>query len=229
MESQGKSVARHTFLFVDLAGFTALTEAHGDEQAADLATAFCTRMRKIAPRFDAEVVKSIGDAVMLRCQSADAALDLALEILDQEDARSGFPGVRIGMHSGPATERNGDWFGASVNVAARVSAVAAGGEIVLTDETVAGAQNLDDVELQRLGSRNLRNVTDAVTLYRASRRGAHRARADIDPVCRMTLAENGGIGSLTFEGTVFHFCSMTCAKRFTAAPDRYAGGAEVES
>lgn len=121
-------------VIVDLAGFTALTKAHGDVQAADLATAFCTRMREIAPRFDAEVIKSIGDAVMLRCESADAALDLALEILDREDARSGFPGVRMGMHSGAATERKGDWFGASVNVAARVSALAAGGEIVLTDE-----------------------------------------------------------------------------------------------
>jgi len=45
----------------------------------------------------------------------------------------------------------------------------------------------------------------------------------------MTLAENGGIGSLTFEGAVFHFCSMTCAQRFTAAPERYAARAQIET
>lgn len=209
-------------MFADLAGFTALTEAHGDEHAAELATEFCRRMSDTAPGFGGEVVKSIGDAVMIRCERADSAIELALNILDEEDARSEFPGVRIGMHSGTAIERNGDWFGTSVNVAARVSTVAAGGEVVLTQETVALAGDLDDIELQRLGLREFKNVIEEVALYRASRRGEHRGPAEIDPVCRMTIAEGRGIGSLSFEGKAFHFCSMDCARQFTASPERYA-------
>jgi len=224
VKSYDASAGQHTFIFADLAGFTALTEAHGDEQAADLATDFCRRMRESAPQFGGEVIKAIGDAVMIRCERAESAIELALTILDEEDARAEFPGVRVGMHSGTAIGREGDWFGASVNVAARVSAVAGGGEIVVTQATVDLAGELDEVELQRLGSREFKNVSGSVSLYSAFRRGAHRGSAEIDPVCRMTIAEGGGIGSLNFEGKVFHFCSMGCAQLFTASPEQYAPG-----
>ena len=55
-----------TFLFADIAGFTALTEAHGDDHAADLVANFCEAVR-VLPEYDARAVKSIGDAV---CSSA---------------------------------------------------------------------------------------------------------------------------------------------------------------
>ena len=61
------NVDEHTFLFADLAGFTALTEAHGDEDAAKLAMEFCDSVRELPPDFGAEEVRTIGDAVMLRC------------------------------------------------------------------------------------------------------------------------------------------------------------------
>ena len=64
----------HTFLFADLAGFTALTEAHGDEHAADLVAEFCSRVRALLPEHDAEEVKAIGDALMLRTGDATAGV-----------------------------------------------------------------------------------------------------------------------------------------------------------
>jgi len=111
----------HTFLFADLAGFTALTEAHGDEEAADLAAEFFDCVRDLLPEYGGEEVKTIGDAVMLRCERPDAAVELGLRIVDEVRKRDHFPVVRVGMHTGPATERSNDWFGAAVNVAARVS------------------------------------------------------------------------------------------------------------
>ena len=63
----------HTFLFADLAGFTALTEAHGDEEAADLVGDFCEQVGEMLGDYDAEKIKALGDALMLRVPVAGQA------------------------------------------------------------------------------------------------------------------------------------------------------------
>lgn len=91
-----------TFLFADLSGFTALTEAHGDEQAADLVGGFCVAVRRLLAAHHAQEVKTIGDALMLRSADAAAAIRLGLCIVHDVGAQHGFPLVRVGMHTGPA-------------------------------------------------------------------------------------------------------------------------------
>ena len=122
----------HTFLFADLSGFTALTEVHGDEEAAETAAGFFADARALLGEHDATEVKTLGDAMMIRCDSASGAIGLALLVVQEVGTRHGFPGVRVGLHTGPAVERDGDWFGATVNVAARVTAAATGGEVLVT-------------------------------------------------------------------------------------------------
>jgi class 3 adenylate cyclase/YHS domain-containing protein len=222
--TRGDSPGRpETFLFADLAGFTALTEAHGDRRAAGVAEQFCHRVRAGAARVGAEVVKTIGDAVLIHDRRADRAIELGMEILEEEEGLEDSPEVRIGIHTGSAVRSGGDWYGAAVNVAARVVAVAAAGEVVLTDAAAVAAGRLEHVELERLGTRELRNVGEPVLLLRASRPGPHRGAAIVDPVCRMTVAEGEWIGILSYGGRTFHFCSMECARRFSNDPERYAG------
>ena len=153
---RGEPEARQTFLFGDLSGFTALTEAHGDEQAADLVEGYCDAVRRLLPDHHAHEVKSIGDAMMIRTTEAAAAIRLGLSIVHDVGAQSGFPQVRVGMHTGSAVERSGDWFGATVNLAARVSAAAAGGEALLTSSTRAAAGEVEGVELRERGRRVFR-------------------------------------------------------------------------
>jgi hypothetical protein len=80
-----------TFLFADLSGFTALTEAHGDEQAADLVGGFCVAVRRLLAAHRAQEVKTIGDALMLRSADAAAAVQLGLCIVHNVGAQHGFP------------------------------------------------------------------------------------------------------------------------------------------
>lgn len=212
-----------TFLFADLAGFTALTEVHGDEEAADLAGEFFSLIRSLLPEYGAEEVKCIGDAVMLRCPDAGRAVRLGLRIAVELGARPGLPSVRVGMNTGPAAERDGDWFGAAVNVAARVSAAAGGGEVLLTEATRRAAEPLDSVELLPRGRRALKNVAEPVQLYAAVGEGGHSdAGLPIDPVCRMAVAPDRSAGTLRHGGRRFFFCSLACAGAFAAEPDRYA-------
>jgi adenylate cyclase len=81
----------HTFLFADLAGFTALTEAHGDEQAADLAHEFSRAGAELLPRHGAEQVKTIGDALMLRVDQPAEAVKLGLALTHDLLAECGYP------------------------------------------------------------------------------------------------------------------------------------------
>lgn len=215
---------RHTFVFADLAGFTALTEAHGDERAAELAETFARLVRPLLRDRGAEQVKTIGDAVMIRADEARDAIELGLATIDELERQPEFPIARVGMHTGPAVRRGDDWFGATVNVAARVSGVAGGGEVVLTDATREAAGEADGIELLRHGETRLRNVADPVTLFRAVRIGETRGRLVIDPVCRMVIGPGQAAGELFHEGVRYQFCSLACAAAFAAGPDTYVAG-----
>lgn len=233
-EARSLAEADHTFLFADLSGFTALTEVHGDTEAADLAAGFFEETRALLRDHNAEEVKTLGDAIMIRCNAVPDAIGLALQIVHEVGSRHGFPSVRVGLHSGPAVPRDGDWFGATVNLAARISAAAAGGEILLsgTAAAAAGAPTGGPVSrvsahqrvvLRPRGRRQLRNVADPVELFEASCE-ASRSSADlpIDPVCRMAVDPEHAAGTLAHEGVEYRFCSLDCAGKFADAPDRYA-------
>jgi adenylate cyclase len=220
--AQRSELAVQTFLFADLSGFTALTEVHGDEQAADLAGGFCAAVRRLLADHQAHEVKTIGDALMLRAGDAAAAIQLGLRIVHDVGAQHGFPLVRVGMHTGSAVERDGDWFGATVNLAARVSAAAAGGEALLTATTRAAAGQVDGVELRERGRWAFRNVGAPVQVYAAVRQGARSSSGlPIDPVCRMAVDPWHSAGRLTHQGVEYCFCSLGCAGAFAQHPSSY--------
>lgn len=214
---------RHTFLFADLAGFTALTEAMGDRDAAELAGEFCEAVRELLPEHRAQEVKAIGDALMIRGDQASEAIRLGLRVVHEVGGKHFFPTVRVGMHTGPAVERNGDWFGATVNVAARVSGLARGGEVLVTEATRKAAGDAGDVDFHERGRQALRNVEEPVLMYAAVwRRLGSGSSLPIDPVCRMAVDPDHAAGTITHSGTEYYFCSLSCVRRFAATPDRFA-------
>lgn len=159
--------ADHTFLFADLAGYTAFTERVGDDTAADVAVAFQAAARHLAERCGCEVVKDLGDAVMIRGDEAARVLALALRLRRELAIEGWCPPLRIGMHSGVAVQRGGDWYGSTVNVAARVTDAAAGGEILLslsTRERIARA----GVPIADRGLRSFKNVAAPLALFAAA-------------------------------------------------------------
>jgi adenylate cyclase len=217
--------ATSTFLFADLAGFTAMTEAMGDESAVEIARRFCEELDQVAPDFGAEVLKEIGDAVMVRATSADSAVRLGVHVAEEVGDQHEFPTVRVGMHTGPAIERSGDWYGAAVNLAARVSAEASGREVLLTEATREAAGEIEGIEMRTRGRRSLRNVAEPVDLYAAVREGSRSDEGlPIDPVCRMAVDPVHSAGRLSHDGTEYHFCSLECVARFAANPENYFSG-----
>ena len=214
-----------TFLFADIAGFTALTEAHGDEEAANLVADFCADVKAQLPEYGGSHVKTIGDAILVRVLDPGQAVRLGLHIANDVMRGHGAPAVRVGLHHGTAVERDGDYFGAAVNLAARVSAEATGGEVLVTGHTAALAPELDGVYYAPRGRHALRNVREPVELFAAQRvAGAGAGQLPIDPVCRLAVDPEHAPGRLVHEGTAYYFCTLTCAGAFARDPERFANG-----
>jgi adenylate cyclase len=214
-----------TFIFADIAGFTALTEAHGDEQAAALVADFCRAVAAELPASGGTQVKSIGDALMLRVPDPAAAILLGLRIATEIMRDHGVPAVRVGLHHGRALERDGDYFGAAVNLAARVAAQAVGGEVLLTAQTAALAPDLEGVVYEARGRQELRHVREPVELVAAVAAGAAAGRRmAVDPVCRMAVDPEHAAGRLHYEGRHHFFCSLSCAGAFARHPESFTGG-----
>jgi adenylate cyclase len=215
------TVSDATFVFADIAGFTALTEAHGDEHAATLVADFCDAVRAELPA-DAAHVKTIGDALMLRVPDPGEAILLGLHIAHRVMRGHAAPAVRVGLHHGPAVERDGDYFGAAVNVAARVSGLASGGEVLLTGHTAALAPDLGGVFYASRGREALRNVREPLEIFAALRQNeSTQGQLPLDPVCRMAVDPDRAAGRLLHEGTAYFFCTLACAGEFAREPDRF--------
>ena len=215
---------RHqTFLFADLAGFTALTEAHGDEAAADLVESFCGSVDGLLEEHDADLVKRIGDAVLVRVPDAAEAVRLGARIATDLGGRDRFPGVRVGMHTGPAVERDGDWYGATLNIASRVAGEARPGEVLITGAThEALAHAPAPLAIQEESVRRFKNVRDPVPVYSVALEGSAPARAlPVDPVCHMAV-DPERCETVVVDGVRHHFCSAECCEAFVAEPARYA-------
>ncbi len=215
-----------TFCFVDIAGYTALTETHGGMAAADLLDEFGALIRSSTePRGQLQSMN--GDCAFLVFDEPLAAID-ALSILYRSIAdRRHFPIVRTGLHHGPALLRGNVHFGSTVNVAARVAAQAVGGQVLCTkqiaDALVAAA--LSDIEIEHRGSVLLKNLPLPLDLYELSLPGCAREYV-IDPVCKMQVDKRRAAGDLHFDKRTYWFCSLACVERFAKQPASYASVAQ---
>ena len=164
---QMNAANEHTFLFADLVGYTAFTERVGDEAAADVAIAFQTAAQHVAEACGCEIIKNLGDAVMIHGDDATRVVALALRLRRELAAERWCPPLRMGVHSGTAVQRGSDWYGSTVNVAARVADAAGPGEILLsvtTRERIARA----GVAIADRGARSFKNVTAPLALFAAA-------------------------------------------------------------
>jgi adenylate cyclase len=212
-----------TFAFADIAGFTALTEAHGDEAAFALIADFIKAVKTELPAVRGEHVKTIGDALMLRIPDPGDAIVLGLRIANELMLDHGAPAVRVGLHHGPAVESDGDYFGASVNLAARVSALASGGEVLVTGSTAALVPEVEGVFYESRGRQALKNIAEPVEIFAAVPMGSStEGPLPVDPVCRMVVDPDRAAGRLIHDGEAYFFCSLACAGTFAHQPERFS-------
>lgn len=199
-----------TIAFVDVESFTQLTASQGDEAAMETMTKVDSVIRGLALEHGGKVVKQIGDALMLAFRDSEDAVRFGVELEETVRADASLPGLRTGMHCGPAIYRGGDYLGSTVNVASRVSSQATAGETLVTDVV---AERVDDGTLEPAGVRMLRGVEKPLSLYRLR----HLDRK-VDPVCGKEV-DSPPAARLQQDGDELWFCSKDCLRRhLDAAP-----------
>jgi adenylate cyclase len=155
---------RVAIAFADLAGYTRLTEEHGDEEAVDTVERFVETVERTLP-IDARVIKTLGDEVMV-VGSDPVALTLWAVGLGGA-LPAGSPAPRIGIHSGVALYRDGDYYGREVNRSARVVARAAGGEVLVTRAVVEMATGIAGLRFELIGEIGLKGFSEPTELFQA--------------------------------------------------------------
>jgi adenylate cyclase len=151
--------------FLDLTGYTALAEERGDEAAAELADSLAQVVDEAAQERGGRAVKWLGDGVMFRFSEPGNAILGGLELLEQTEDAVQVP-ARIGINAGTVIEQEGDFFGRTVNVAARIADYARPHEVLVSEEARIA---VDGVEFQRVGDVPLKGISRPVTLHRATR------------------------------------------------------------
>jgi adenylate cyclase len=169
LEAEGGELGRLrvAIAFADLAGYTRLTEEAGEEEAVDVVERFVEAVQETLPD-DARVIKTIGDEVMVAGADPAALVDWAVGFQVLHEGRRPLP--RIGIHAGLALYRDGDYYGRSVNLAARVGARAAGGEVLVTRPVVDAAG--PHLAFEEIGEVKLKGFREATALFLARRREA---------------------------------------------------------
>jgi adenylate cyclase len=159
--------------------------------------------------------------VMITATTVSNAIGVALALDRAIASELDFPALRIGLHAGPVVEVDDDVFGATVNVASRIVAVARPGEIVCT-ETVARIATSEGLAAPRpLGTVRLKHVTVPVALFVLDVEGSTQLLRRIDPVCRMQILADDTLPAVTYDGASFYFCSLECARSFEQDPEAY--------
>jgi adenylate cyclase len=151
---------RVAIAFADLAGYTRLTEQAGEEQALDVVERFVAGVEATLPD-EARVIKTIGDEVMVVGSDAAALAEWAVGY--QRMAANARPRPRIGMHAGAALYRDGDYYGRAVNLASRVAARAAGGEVLVTRPVVEAAGTR--LGFDQIGEVTMKGFSDPTELF----------------------------------------------------------------
>lgn len=168
-----------TFFFSDIENSTSINSELGDDRWIRVLAAHDRLVMTYLDKHHGHVVKTQGDGYMVAFSTPEAAAHAALDIQrafnakhrrDRRLRRTPIK-VRIGLHRGTAVERDGDWFGRNVALAARIAAVAEGGEVLVSDEIAERLQDEPDIELTPTEPVELKGIPGEHTLWMLEEKG----------------------------------------------------------
>jgi adenylate cyclase len=174
LEMDGASIdlgrMRVAIAFADLAGYTRMTEEEGEQTAVDAVERFVDAVEVTLPD-EARVIKTIGDEAMIVGSDPASLTDWAVGFQTMQSER---PLPRIAVHYGAAMYRDGDYYGRDVNIASRMAARSAGGEVLVT-RPVVDAVSAPHLEFERIGEVRLKGFSESTEVFIA------RQREDAEP------------------------------------------------
>ena len=200
-------------LMADLTGYTAMTDIHGGASAAKMVDKYLLLVDK-ACCGQCKPVQRIGDQVVMISEKAiDVAMTAqCLNILTLEE--HDFLAVHSGIHFGSIFEKNGNYFGSTINIASRIMNLAKRGQVLCSDAFVNKIGIQSAFEVKPLGKAKLKNVSKEIEIYELFSPSKVTSSFPIDPVCHMHVDPTKCDISLQYEGEHYYFCSQQCLNLF---------------
>jgi adenylate cyclase len=153
--------------FADLSGYTRLTEEAGDRVAAQVSMSLAELVNDIASEYRGAVVKLLGDGVLFHFKVPHDAVMASLEILDRV-VPAGLPPAHVGVNAGPMIYEEGDYFGRTVNIAARIASQASAHQVFLGEDVLHHVEPMG-FRVVEAGAFELKGIAKPLTLYQAVR------------------------------------------------------------
>ena len=200
----GSETSTHGFLFADLRGYTSYVERRGARSAADLLARYRSLVRSAAATQGGAEIRTEGDSFYIVFPSASAAVDCALDIIDRvadADADDDPILVGVGVHAGESIRTAEGPVGTAVNIAARLCALAAPGQVLVSDTVRSLTRSVGSASYAPLGRKRLKGVDEPVGVYRATREpltmdSGWRHRRPRSPVLLLAAVVLAGVGVL---------------------------------
>jgi adenylate cyclase len=210
-----------SFGFVDVSGFTALTELEGDERAVDVLTAFRSLLRDICARRGVRIAKWLGDGVMLVCVDTRPLMETILELhyVVGEVGAVETVSIRSGITCGEVILMEGDdYIGHCVNVAARLCDLAPAGEALAAPAVMSHLPSWGEVmSEEHVALRGVEKPVPASSIRMAGS-GADGSR---DPICGLPLTHDTAEEiAHDVRGSMVLFCSPGCVDTWRRRPSR---------
>ena len=156
--------------FIDVTGYSRLTEERGDASAADLAGRLARHVQRASADHGGRTIKWLGDGLMVYHPDPSGAVEAALDLRDAAEQEQ-LPPTHVGIHAGPVMFQEGDYFGRTVNAAARISAHAEAGQVLVTDPVRVSMPSDTTITFDPIGPVELKGLLEPLTLYAARRPG----------------------------------------------------------
>lgn len=210
---------KKSFLIADLAGYTSLTETHGNISAVNLISRY-VEIVNMSLKDKTYLTERVGDELLIISDSPINLLETALELVQNIDKEPEFLSVHIGIHTGDVIEHNGKYYGSALNLCSRISSYSQGGQILCSRDVVEEVANMESYQFKKIGDIRFKNVSKLVSLYELSS-DLPQKNISIDPVCKMQVDHFNPPAKTPYKNKTYYFCSFECLEKFIKNPNQY--------
>jgi class 3 adenylate cyclase len=208
-----------SFIIADLAGYTSLTEVHGDLSAADIISRYIEIVKE-SLKDNTTLVDKIGDEILITSSNTDSLLKTAIDLFDRTENEPDFPSIHIGLHAGKVIKRAGKYFGHTLNLTSRICSYSRAGQILCSQEIIKVVENTGNYNFLKIGDVQFKNVTKSVAVYEIIMK-LNRKKLSIDSVCKMQVDIDNPPAKIPYKEKTYFFCSYECSKKFINNPEDF--------
>lgn len=201
-------------MMADLSGYTAMTEIHGANSAVSLIDKYLAIVKKSLVG-SSRLHERVGDEMIIVADTAEDLAYTATFLFEHAYEEKQFLPLHAGIHYGPIIKKDGDYYGTTINTAARITSVAEKGKIVCSAEFLKQLPDGHPYVVKNKGIHTFKNLMQQVELFEMSCCIEYLSRKYvIDPVCHMLIKTPATAVQLEHEGETYYFCSGKCLEMY---------------